>query len=234
MGTPLERYFAQGRWFDPEEAVGLAGRGRASRSRALGLDLRCQRQDGATMVDFPDPLTGEECDGALAEADRRRRVAEKWASAAESRSRHEADLRSGHGTSWLGSGPSAATRVLESSLPFAWHGRESAMGRASALDEPGLAPSTFTPDRTVADPTEDHDCVRVSLGAFSRLRRILRTTGHSRGFRVDGSKSGRHGWHQRWRCQFGTLSRGRSSGGPHDTSFPVRERSPWHPSSTIP
>ena len=86
MGTPLEGYVAREDRFAPVEAVGQAGRARHLRSRVLGLDLRGQRQDGATVVVFRDPRTGEELDGAVEEAERRRRIA-------ESRAREEADLR---------------------------------------------------------------------------------------------------------------------------------------------
>ena len=93
MGRPLEGYVASGGRYDPVEAVGRGGRGQYLRSRVLGLDLRSRRRDGAAVLVFRDPRTGEEFDGTLEEAERRRRAAENRASAAESRARQEAGLR---------------------------------------------------------------------------------------------------------------------------------------------
>ena len=59
----------------------------------LGLELRSQRQDGATVLMFRDPRTGEEFDGALEEPERRRRAAEDRASAEAKRASAEAKLR---------------------------------------------------------------------------------------------------------------------------------------------
>ena len=86
MGTPLEGYVASGGRYDPVEPVERTGRGRHLRSRVLGLDLRSRRQDGATVLVFGDPRSGEEFDGGLEEGERRR-AAEKRASAAEERVR---------------------------------------------------------------------------------------------------------------------------------------------------
>ena len=85
METPLEGWVASGGRYDPVEPIGRTGRGGHLRSRVLGLDLRCQRQDGATVVAFRDPRTGEEFDGALEAAERRRRIAERERRAAEER-----------------------------------------------------------------------------------------------------------------------------------------------------
>ena len=74
MGAPLEGYRASGGRYEPVEPVELPGRGRHLRSRVLGLDLRARRRDGATVLVFADPVTGEEFDGALEEAERRRRI----------------------------------------------------------------------------------------------------------------------------------------------------------------
>ena len=87
METPLEGWVASGGRYDRVEPIGCTGRGGHLRSRVLGLDLRCQRQDGATVVAFRDPRTGEEFDGALETAERRRRIAEERARAAEKRVR---------------------------------------------------------------------------------------------------------------------------------------------------
>ena len=68
------------------QPVASGARGGWLRSRVLGLELRSQRQDGATVLVFRDPRTGEEFDGDLAESERLRRAAEERASA-------EAELR---------------------------------------------------------------------------------------------------------------------------------------------
>ena len=99
MGTALEGYVNSGGRYDPVEPVEREGSSRHLRSQVLGLDLRAERQDGATVLVFSDPRTGEEFDGALEEAERRRvaererrrvaererRLAENRASAAETR-----------------------------------------------------------------------------------------------------------------------------------------------------
>ena len=85
MGTALEGYAVTGGSYEPVEAVEVPGRGRHLRSRVLGLDLRSRQRDGATVLVFVDPRTGEEFDGALEEAERRRRIAEDRASAERDR-----------------------------------------------------------------------------------------------------------------------------------------------------
>ena len=104
---PLQGYEASGGRYKPVAAVGRGRRGRYLRSRVLGLHLRSERRDGATVLVFRDPRTGEELDGALKDAERRRqiavrerqiavrerRAAERRANAAESHARQEADLR---------------------------------------------------------------------------------------------------------------------------------------------
>ena len=100
METPLEGWVASGGRYDPVEPIGCTGRGGHLRSRVLRLDLRCQREDGATVLAFRDPRTGEEFDGALEAAERRRRIAERErraaderATAAESQARQETGQR---------------------------------------------------------------------------------------------------------------------------------------------
>ena len=89
MSSPLEGYEASGgRYGCPVEPV--AGAGRHLRSEVLGLDLRSERQAGATVLVFRDPVTGEEFDGGLAAADQRRRAAEERASAEAKRASAEA------------------------------------------------------------------------------------------------------------------------------------------------
>ena len=91
MGTALEGYAATGGRYEPVEAVEVPGRGRRLRSRVLGLDLRSRKRDGATVLVFADPRTGEEFDGAPEEAERRRRIAENRADVAEVRASAERD-----------------------------------------------------------------------------------------------------------------------------------------------
>ncbi|MDE0102489.1 MAG: Uma2 family endonuclease [Bryobacterales bacterium] len=85
MGTALEGYALYRGKYGPLEVVKRPGGGKYLRSRVLGLDLRTQRRDGATVVVFADPLTGEEFDGAIEEASRGRQIAEQRASAAANR-----------------------------------------------------------------------------------------------------------------------------------------------------
>ena len=91
MGTALEGYAATGGRYEPVESVERPGRGRHLRSRVLGLDLRSRKRDGATVLVFTDPRTGEEFDGALEEAERRRRIAEDRATAERNRADAERD-----------------------------------------------------------------------------------------------------------------------------------------------
>ena len=93
MESPLEGYEAKGNKYDPVQPVASNDGGRQLRSRVLGLDLRSQRQDGVTVLVFRDPVTGEEFDGALEEAERRRRAAEDRASAEAERASAEAQRR---------------------------------------------------------------------------------------------------------------------------------------------
>ena len=75
MSSPLEGYVASGGRYGAVEPV--AGAGRHLPSAVLGLDLRSERQAGATVLVFRDPVTCEEFDGGLAAADQRRRAAEE-------------------------------------------------------------------------------------------------------------------------------------------------------------
>ncbi len=100
MATPLEGWEAHGGSYSPVQPVERSARGRWLRSRVLGLELRSRRRDGATVLVFRDPRTGEEFDGDTGEAERRRRAAEERASAeaklrqfAEERANAEAELR---------------------------------------------------------------------------------------------------------------------------------------------
>ena len=81
LATPLQGWEANGESYHPVQPVASGARGGWLRSRVLGLELRSQRQDGATVLVFRDPRTGEEFDGELGEAERRRRAAEERASA---------------------------------------------------------------------------------------------------------------------------------------------------------
>ena len=85
MGSALEGYEASGGKYEPVQPVASSGQERWFRSRVLGLELRSQRQARATVLVFRDPRTGEETDGALEEAERRRRIAERDSRAAKRR-----------------------------------------------------------------------------------------------------------------------------------------------------
>ncbi len=87
LATPLEGWEANGESYQPVQPVASGARGGWLRSRVLGLELRSQRQDGATVLVFRDPRTGEEFDGDLAESERLRRAAEDRASAEAERRR---------------------------------------------------------------------------------------------------------------------------------------------------
>ena len=93
MRRPLEGYSASGGRYGPVEAVERDGRGVWLRSKVLQLDLSSRTEDGATVVVFRDPDTGNEFTGELKEAERRLRIAEKRARAAEKRAQDEAGLR---------------------------------------------------------------------------------------------------------------------------------------------
>ena len=85
MGSALEGYEASGGEYEPLQPVASSGPERWLRSRVLGLELRSQRQARGTVLVLRDPRTGEETDGALEEAERRRRIAERDALAAKQR-----------------------------------------------------------------------------------------------------------------------------------------------------
>ena len=93
MASPLEGYEAQRGKYSRVQPVASSDGGRHLHSEVLGLDLRSQRQAGATVLVFRDPVTGEEFDGALVAAERRRRAAEDRASAAAKRASAEAKRR---------------------------------------------------------------------------------------------------------------------------------------------
>ena len=85
METPLEGYAASAGQYERVQPVEGTGRGGALRSRVLGLELSSRRQAGVTVLVFRDPRTGEEFDGTLEAAERRRRIAEREKQAAEQR-----------------------------------------------------------------------------------------------------------------------------------------------------
>ncbi len=82
MEASLEGYVASAGRYEQVQPVEGTGRGGALRSRVLGLELRSRRQAGVTVLVFIDPRTGEEFDGRLEEAERRRRIAEQEKQAA--------------------------------------------------------------------------------------------------------------------------------------------------------
>ena len=77
MEHALEGYELSAGQYEPLQPVEGAGRGGALRSRVLGLELRSQRQAGATVLVFVDPRTGQEFDGTLEAAERRVSAAER-------------------------------------------------------------------------------------------------------------------------------------------------------------
>ena len=85
MGSSLEGYEAGGGKYDPVQPVASSDAGQWHRSRVLGLELRSRRQARGTVLVLRDPRTGEETDGALEEAERRRRIAERDSRAANQR-----------------------------------------------------------------------------------------------------------------------------------------------------
>ena len=94
MATPLEGWEANGGSYHQVQPVASGARSGWLRSRVLGLELRSQRQDGATVLVFRDPRTGEEFDGELGESERLRRAAEERASAEAKRASAEAERAS--------------------------------------------------------------------------------------------------------------------------------------------
>ena len=85
MSSPLEGYVVCRDNYAEVEPV-VAG-GQWLRSEVLGLDLRGERQAGATVLVLRDPLTGEDFDGTLAAVEQRRLAAEDRASAEAKRAR---------------------------------------------------------------------------------------------------------------------------------------------------
>ena len=85
MGSSLEGYEASGGEYEPVQPVASSDQERWFQSQVLGLELRSQRQARATVLVFRDPRTGEQTDGALEEAERRRRIAERDSRAAKQR-----------------------------------------------------------------------------------------------------------------------------------------------------
>jgi Uma2 family endonuclease len=92
MSSPLEGYVVcQGSYAEVEP---VAAGGQWLRSAVLGLELRGERQAGATVLVLRDPQTGEEFDGAPAAVEQRRRAAEDRASAEAERRRAAEDRAS--------------------------------------------------------------------------------------------------------------------------------------------
>ena len=83
MGTPLEGYRVGGGRYRRVESVARTGGVEYLRSGVLGLDLRGEQRNGATVLVIRDPRTGKEFDGALEASERQRRIAEDRANTAE-------------------------------------------------------------------------------------------------------------------------------------------------------
>ena len=94
MESPLEGYAVSAGQYERVQPVEDTGRGGALQSQVLGLDLRSQRQAGVTVLVFTDPRTGEEFDGTTEGAERRRQIAEDWASAERDRANAAEDRAS--------------------------------------------------------------------------------------------------------------------------------------------
>jgi Uma2 family endonuclease len=82
MGSALAGYEAGGGPYALVQPVASNGRERRYLSPVLGLELGSRRQARGTVLVLRDPRSGEETDGALEEAERRRRIAERDARAA--------------------------------------------------------------------------------------------------------------------------------------------------------
>ena len=91
ISNPLEGYVTSGGSYGRVQPV--EGEGLYLRSYVLALELRSQRQVGATVLVFRDPITGEEFDGALAESERRKRAAEEKVRALENQLRNPSTQR---------------------------------------------------------------------------------------------------------------------------------------------
>ncbi len=76
MGTPLEGYRARGGQYQRVETIAGTGRVEYLGSGVLGLELRGEQRNGATVLVMRDPRTGEEFDGDLEASERQRRILE--------------------------------------------------------------------------------------------------------------------------------------------------------------
>ena len=88
VSSPLEGYVLSGGRYAPAERVAGEGERVHLQSEVLGLELRSESQAAATVLVFRDPATGEEFDGALAQAEGRRRAAEERVRALEKQLRN--------------------------------------------------------------------------------------------------------------------------------------------------
>ena len=136
LAPPLEGWEANGGSYNPVQPVARGARGGWLRSRVLGLELRSQRQDGATVLVFRDPRTGEEFDGELGESERRRRAAEERASA-------EAKLR--QSAEELASAEAERRRAAEERANAEAKSRRAAEKQARALEKQLRALATESP-----------------------------------------------------------------------------------------
>ena len=136
LAPPLEGWEANGGSYNPVQPVARGARGGWLRSRVLGLELRSQRQDGATVLVFRDPRTGEEFDGELGESERRRRAAEERASA-------EAKLR--QSAEELASAEAERRRAAEERANAEANSRWAAEKQARALEKQLRALATESP-----------------------------------------------------------------------------------------
>ncbi len=147
MATPLEGWEASGGRYNPVQPVASGSRGGWLRSRVLALELRSQRQDGATVLVFRDPRTGEEFDGDTGESERLRRAAEERASAEAKRASAEAERR--RAAEERASAEAERRRAAEERASAEAKSRQAAEERARALEEQlrTLAADSPSPER---------------------------------------------------------------------------------------
>ena len=133
MSSPLEGYVLSGGRFSPAERVAGEGERVHLRSAVLGLELRSERQAAATVLVFRDPATGEEFDGALPEAERRRLAAERDKQALQQRV--SAAERDKQALQQRVSAAERAKQALQQRVSAAEREKRAAEQRANVADE---------------------------------------------------------------------------------------------------
>ncbi|MDE0106992.1 MAG: hypothetical protein OXN96_04260 [Bryobacterales bacterium] len=85
MGTPLEGCRSLGSRYGRVKSVVIPGGVEHLQSGVLGLDLRGEKRDGATVLVIRDPRTGEEFASALEVSEQQRRILEDQVRAEKAR-----------------------------------------------------------------------------------------------------------------------------------------------------